>query len=200
MISIINQTFEPSIANNIVRYLQHPTATMIKDHFWWGDDEDEWTHVYGFDRPGRYYITFGGSPSGGVVRFRHRGWYEWRQQWFGPKILTPIPDGKVIIWRPENDKHSEAIRIVDGAYDLREYPHEEYYLDDVEDSYIENNPEAEMIHPDDMEEDEEDEYEGSDNSGEYIVDRAGNTIGRRYPEDESDDEARANFQSMAMNS
>jgi len=33
MISIINQTFEQNIANNIIRYLEHPTATMIKDHF-----------------------------------------------------------------------------------------------------------------------------------------------------------------------
>ena len=111
------------------------------------------------------------------------------------KILTPIPDGKVIIWRPENDKHSEAIKIVDGAYDLRGYPHEESYLDDVEDNAYDYDSDNELMHPDDvdahyygMEDDEEDEYEGSDNSGEYIVDRAGNTIGRRDEEDESDDE------------
>ena len=59
MISIINQTFEPNIANNIIRYLEHPTATMIKDHFNWGewqeqaDDEDEWSTVHGFAQPGR---------------------------------------------------------------------------------------------------------------------------------------------------
>ena len=123
------------------------------------------------------------------------------------KILTPLPDGKVIIWRPETDEYSEAIKIVDGAYDLREYPYDESYLDDIEDNAYDYDSDNELMHPDDveanyygMEDDEDDEYEGSDNSGEYIVDRAGNTIGRRHEEDESDDEVRANFQSMAMNS
>ena len=157
---------------------------MIKNHFEESDDdEDEWRTLYGFAEPGRYYITYGGGPSGGIVRFRNHGWYEWRQGWGGHKVLTPIPDGKVIIWRPETDEYSEAIKIVDGAYDLREDPYDEYYLDDLEDSYIENNPEAELIHPDDMEEDEEDENEDMEED----------------EEDESDDEMRANFQSMAMN-
>jgi len=92
----------------------------------------------------------------------------------------------VIIWRGETDEYSEAMKIVDWVYDLREYPYDEYYLNDLEDSYVEQHPLAELIHPDDMEEDEEDEDEDSDNSGEYIVDRAGNTIGRRYESDDSD--------------
>ena len=93
MISIINQTFDQNIANNIIRYLEHPTATMIEDHFNWGewqehaDDEYEWRTVYGFATPGRYYITYGRVPSGGIVRFRDRGWYEWCQEWFGEKIF-----------------------------------------------------------------------------------------------------------------
>ena len=113
---------------------------------------------------------------------------------------THIPDGKVIIWRGKTDEYCEAIKIVDGPYDLREDPYDERYLDDLEDYYVEQNPLAELIHPDDMEEDVNDGDDiDSDDSGEYIVDRAGNTIGRRYEEDESDDEMRANFQSMAMN-
>ena len=84
MISIINQKFEQSIANNIIKYLQHPTATMIRDQFEErDDDEDEWKRVYGFATPGIYYTTYGGGPSGGIVSFRDRGWCEWHQQWFG---------------------------------------------------------------------------------------------------------------------
>ena len=119
MISIINQKFEQNIANNIIRYLDHPTATMIRDHFEGKDDEDEWRTLYGFATPWRYYITYCGGPSGGKVRFRNHGWYEWHQQWLGHKNLTRIPDGKVIVWRPETDEYSEAVKIVDGPYDLR---------------------------------------------------------------------------------
>ena len=123
MISILNQKFEQNIANNIIKCLEHPPATMIREHFEENDDdEDEWETVYGFDQPGRYIITYGGGPSGGIVRFRNRGWYKWHQEWLTEKILIPIPDGKVIIWRPETDDYSEAIKIVDGPYDLREYP------------------------------------------------------------------------------
>jgi len=71
---------------------------------------------------------------------------------WGKKNWTPIPDGKEIIWRPETDEHSEAIRIVDRPYELKE---DEYYLDSIEDDYVEQNPEAGMIHPDDIEEDVE---------------------------------------------
>ena len=41
MISIINETFEQNIANNVIKYLEHPTATIIKEYYWWGNDEDE---------------------------------------------------------------------------------------------------------------------------------------------------------------
>ena len=82
MISIINQRFEPNIANNIIKYLEHPTATMIRDHFEEkDDDEDEWRTVYGFAQPGRHYTTYGGYSAGGIVRFRNRGWCEWHQDW-----------------------------------------------------------------------------------------------------------------------
>jgi len=204
MISIINQKFEPNIANNIIKYLQHPAATMIRDHFEESDD-DEWKTLYGFAEPGRYYITYGGGPSGGIVRFRNHGWYEWHQQWLGHKVLTRIPDGKVIVWRPETDEYSEAVKIVDGPYDLKE---DESFLDDLEDTAYDYRPEAELIHPDDMEEDEEDgDDEQCDCCGEYwdhcqcICSNCSNDyrICRANCYDESDDEVRANFQSMAMN-
>ena len=87
MISIINQTFEQNIANNIIKYLQHPTATMIKAHLE-KSDEDEWMTLYGFAEPGSYYMTYGGGPAGGIVRFRNHGWYEWRQGWWAQSFDT----------------------------------------------------------------------------------------------------------------
>ena len=90
--------------------------------------------------------------------------------------MTPIPDGREIIWRGETEEHSEAIKIVDRHYEVKE---DEYYLDDLEDHYIEQNPLAELIHPGDMEDVNDGDDFDSDDSGEYIVDQAGNTIGRR---------------------
>ena len=79
------------------------------------------------------------------------------------KIFTPIPDGKEVIWREEANYYSEAIKIVDRPYELKE---DEHYLDDLEDYYVEQNPLAELIHPDDMEEDVNDGDDiDSDDSG-----------------------------------
>jgi hypothetical protein len=89
----------------------------------------------------------------------------------------------VILWRGETEEYSEASKIVDGPYDLSEDPYDEHYLDDLEYYYVEQNPEAESIHLDDMEEDEEDKNEDSDDSGEYVVDRAGNTL---WPRNQGD--------------
>ena len=46
------------IANNIIIYLEHPTARMLKDH-WDGEDEPEsdWQTLYGVDQHCRYYMT-----------------------------------------------------------------------------------------------------------------------------------------------
>ena len=141
MISIINQTFEQNIANNIIKYLQHPAATMIKDHFEKSDD-DEWKTVCGFTAtPGRYDITYGGAPSGGIVRLRNSRWYERRQEWGGRKKMKLIPKGKQIIWRQTMSQHTGAIKIVDSSYELRRDPYFERYLDDIlpkYDSYSNN--------------------------------------------------------------
>ena len=75
------------------------------------------------------------------------------------KKLTPIPDGMEVIWRGETDEHSEAIKIVDRHYELKE---DESYLDNLEDPCIEQNPLADLIHPDDLEEEEDDEDESDD--------------------------------------
>ena len=87
--------------------------------------------------------------------------------------MTPIPDGKVIIWRGETNENSEAIKIVDRSYELREDPYDEYYLDDLEESHVEQNYEAELIHPDDMEEDvnDGDDIDGDDNDNDSDDDR-----------------------------
>ena len=79
MISIIQETFDLPIANHIIRFLEHPTAPLIKRFKEYTDllsfdelhDWHKWVGVLGFQTiPGsrRAYVTYGGGPEGGVVR------------------------------------------------------------------------------------------------------------------------------------
>ena len=70
MIAIIREQFEPNIANHITRFLEHPTAPMIRRFQEYTDllsfdtrnDWHKWQQVYGFARiagSNRAYMTYG---------------------------------------------------------------------------------------------------------------------------------------------
>ena len=87
MIAIIREQFEPNIADNITRFLEHPTTPMIRRFQEYTDlltfdtrnDWHHWQQVYGFARIAgskRAYMTYGGGPEGGVDRLTNT-WYVW---------------------------------------------------------------------------------------------------------------------------
>ena len=93
MIAIIREQFEPNIANSITRFLEHPTAPMIRRFQEYTDlltfdtrhDWHKWQEVYGFARIAgskTAYMTYGGGPEGGIVRLhvstvQGKVWYIW---------------------------------------------------------------------------------------------------------------------------
>ena len=83
MISIIQETFDSSIANHIIRFMEHPTAPLIKRFKEYTDllsfdelhDWHNWVHVLGFQTiPGsrRAYMTYLEGAQRGVVRLPDR--------------------------------------------------------------------------------------------------------------------------------
>ena len=83
MIAISQEQFEPNIANNITRFLEHPTARMIKQKqiysellgFDTRNDWASWNSLYGFAQilprvkgGKRAFVTYGGGPEEGLVR------------------------------------------------------------------------------------------------------------------------------------
>ena len=80
MISIIQETFDSSIANHIIRFLEHPTAPLIRRFKEYTDllsfdtvnDWHKWQSLYGFQTINgsrRAYVTYGGGPEGGVLDY-----------------------------------------------------------------------------------------------------------------------------------
>ena len=143
MIAIIHQQFEHNIANHITRFLEHPTAPMIRKfkecadllRFDTVNDWHHWQTVYCLAHiPGsrRAYMTYGGGPEGGVVRLdRHNGmcWYVWHRNWGIPVQLVRIPAELTLVTK--NSDGYEAIKLVMDDYDLGD---DEYYLDDMEEA------------------------------------------------------------------
>ena len=99
MISILQEQFEPNIANLITWFSEHPTAPMIRRFREYTDlltfdtrnDWHHWQTVYCFKTTNgskRAYVTYGGGPEGGVVRLQDRStalgrsgkaWYVWHR-------------------------------------------------------------------------------------------------------------------------
>ena len=76
MIAIIQEQFEHNAANLITRFLEHPTAPMIRRFREYTDllafdsrnDWHHWQSLYGFQTVNgsrRAYMTYGGGPEGG---------------------------------------------------------------------------------------------------------------------------------------
>ena len=79
MIAIIHEQLEHNVANHITRFLEHPTAPMIRRFVEYTDllafdtrnDWHHWQSLYGFQTINgsrRAYMTHGGGPEGGIVR------------------------------------------------------------------------------------------------------------------------------------
>ena len=180
MISIIQETFDSPIANHIIRFLEHPTAPLIKRFKEYTDllrfddvnDWHKWQSVYGFQNINgsrRAYVTYGGGPEGGVVRRPDRltapgssrnAWFVWRRGWGRPASFVRIPRELTLVTR--YDDGYEAIKLVMDDYELGE---NENYLDDVEDAQDENYPDSECMMRND--EDDDNNSERSDAETEY---------------------------------
>ena len=146
MIAIIQEQFEHNIANHITRFLEHPTAPMIRRFREYTDlltfdtrnDWHQWQSLYGFQTINgsrRAYMTYGGGPEGGIVRLRSSmtsvaSWYVWHRDWGRPASVLRIPRELTPVSR--HDDGYEAIKLV--MVDDYELGEDEYYLDDMEDS------------------------------------------------------------------
>jgi len=177
MISIIQEKFDSVIADNIIRFMEHPTAPLIKRFKEYTDllsfdelhDWHNWVHVLGFQTiPGsrRAYMTGLGGAQGGVVRLPDREtgsrkvWYVWTRGWGRPITLVDVPGELTLVGRLEDGY--QAIKLVMDDYVLKEG---ENLLDDVEDEHDEDHPDSEHW----MREDEDDDNnsERSDAETEY---------------------------------
>ena len=131
MIAIIQEHFEPNVANYITRFLEHPTAPMIRRFAEYTDllsfdtinDWHKWQTVYGFlmiSGSRRAYMTYGGGPEGGIVRLRNSmtlvtSWYTWHRDWGRPESIRRIPRELTPVTRL--DDGYEAIKLVMDDYE-----------------------------------------------------------------------------------
>ena len=176
MISIIQEKFDSPIADNIIRFMEHPTAPLIKRfkeytdllHFDEINDWHKWVGVLGFQTiPGsrRAYVTYGEATQAGVVRLPDRDtgsrnvWYVWTRGWGRPITLVDIPGELALVAR--YDDGYQAIKLVMDDYVLKEG---EDFLDDLEYGEDENYPDSEfgLRHDED-----DDNSERSDAETEY---------------------------------
>ena len=156
MISIIQEKFDSPIADNIIRFMEHPTAPLIKRfkeytdllHFDEIHDWHNWVGVLGFQKiPGsrRAYMTYLEGAQRGVVRLPDREtgsmkvWYVWSRGWGRPYTLVDVPRELVLVGR--YDDGYLAIKLVMDDYVLKE---SENFLDDMEDGEDENYPDSEF--------------------------------------------------------
>ena len=156
MISIIQEKFDSPIADNIIRFMEHPTAPLIRRfkeytdllHFDEIHDWHKWVEVLGFQTiPGsrRAYVTYIERSQAGVVRLPDRDtgsrkvWYVWSRGWGRPITLVDVPRELVLVGR--YDDGYQAIKLVMDDYVLKEG---ENLLDDVEDENDEDYPDSEV--------------------------------------------------------
>ena len=178
MIAIIQNKFESNISNKIIRFLEHPTARMMKQKQKYSEllgfdtynDWGTWNSLYGFAQllqrvkgGKRAYVTYGGGPEGGLVRLtsisKESLWYVWHREWFQPARLTEIPEGLDVVYR--SDDGCESVKLVMKDYELG---YEEAYLDDLEDAMCDIDAENEDSDPEpDAESEAEYEEEDDDN-------------------------------------
>ena len=138
MISMIHETFDSSIANHIIRFLEHPTAPLIRRFKEYTDllsfdtvnDWHKWQSLYGFQTINgsrRASVTYGGGPEGGVVRLYDgstapgrsgQAWYVWHRDWGRTSTFVRIPEELTLVTR--YDDGYEAIKVVMGDYELGE--------------------------------------------------------------------------------
>ena len=181
MISIIQEKFASAIADKITRFLEHPTAHMIKELKRYTDlltfdthnDWHKWQSVERMTKlagTNRGYMTYNtGGQKGGVARLPDRdigqgrigtAWYVWN---LGRNIYIyaqRIPAELVLVERSEDGY--QAIKLVlEGTYELKDG---EDYLDDFEDMALENEAAEEsergLMNDDEEENDDYDDYEG----------------------------------------
>ena len=93
MIAIIQEQFGQNIANNITRFMEHPTAPMIRRF------REYRQSLYGLQTINgsrRAYLTYGGGPEGGIVRLRSSVtsaalWLVWHRDWGVPPVSSGSP-------------------------------------------------------------------------------------------------------------
>ena len=200
MISIIQEKFASDIADKITRFLEHPTAHMIKELKRYTDlltfdtrnDWHKWQSVERITKlagTNRGYVTYDtGGQKGGVARLPNRdigqglvgtAWYVWN---LGRNIYIyaqRIPAELVLVERSEDGY--QAIKLVlEGTYELKDGEH---YLDDFEDMALEDEAAQEsergLMNDDEEENDDYDDYEGRPDDSE--------TEAENEMEDEADD-------------
>ena len=112
-------------------------------------------------------------------------WYVWHRGWGQPASCQRIPPGLSVVYRSDGDGY-EAVKLVMEDYELAD--ENEWYLDDLEDSY-EDDQDSEYglrNYEDDDDEEEEEAHEGRQDDSETEA------------EDEMEDEA-DNIQAMINN-
>ena len=178
MISIIQDKFEHNIADKITRFLEHPTAHMIKEFKRYTDlltfdthnDWHKWQTVERLTKlagTNRGYVTYNaGGQQGGVARVRDSdpeplstSWYVWN---LGRRLYVHsqrIPSELVLVERSEDDY--QAIKLVMAStYELKDGEH---YLDDVEDMALQDE-EAQESERGMMNDDDDSANEGRDDA------------------------------------
>ena len=187
MISIIQEKFASDIADKITRFLEHPTAHMIKELKRYTDlltfdthnDWHKWQTVKRFTKlagTNRGYVIFN-SPweQGGVARLPDTNlapgqvgtvWYVWNLGRRPYVSAQRIPAELVLVERSEDGY--QAIKLVlEGTYELKDG---ENYLDDFEDMALENEQAEEsergLMNDDEDENDDYDDYEGRETEAE----------------------------------
>ena len=198
MISIIQDKFEHDIADKITRFLEHPTAHMIKELKRYTDlltfdthnDWHKWQSVERLTKlagTNRGYVTYDtAGQKGGVVRLPDKDiapgqvgtvWYVWNLGRHIYIYAQRIPAELVLVERSEDGY--QAIKLVlEGSYELKDGEH---YLDDFEDMALENEAaeESERGLMNDDDDDDDEDNEGREDDSE--------TEAEHEMEDEADD-------------
>ena len=172
MIALIQEQFEHNVANHITRFLEHPTAPMIRRFkeytdllsFDTNNDWHRWQTTYCFKTIAgskRAYMTYGGGPEGGVFRLvstvHGKTWYAWHRDFGHAVELVRIPRELALVGTSEDGY--EAVKLVMDDYELRD---NEYYLDDMEDSAEEHEESEYGL----MNDDDDEANEGRDDDSE----------------------------------
>ena len=161
VIETIKYAFNDHVSNIIISFLSHPTADLMKEHirhkelcsFDEGTDWTRYQKLYGWTkiRKVKHYLTYGGGPEGGVVRFRRGGWHVWHRDWGGRADYVEIPEELEVVYY-DNENGVEAVKLVPNDYQTGD-------CDRFWDEILEGQDEEES----ESEEEEEEEEEDDDN-------------------------------------